>query len=279
MEAEEAVCNVDDNCEENNGEVHENLEVMSLIVDDLETDEEVPFMNLTIKPDQFVDIHILDDSYEKIEGAPNFRQVPGFPLYGTGQPTEAAMVDIVNRVKREKEDEKVLWFSMRQEPMVYVNGEPYALRALDKPHENLGTKLSTDQIRTVQFHLADMLRKKLEDSGDKTLKIHKDKEYEENPMDRVDYEETLQVDAIDDLDAVYEKCRKACNVNLEIVHIPIIENQGPSMVYFDSIIARLKDEPASTPCVFSCQMGKGRTTVGLVAALLIKEIQLSTELR
>ena len=127
--------------------------------------------------------------------------------------------------------------------------------------------------------MADMLRKKLAESVDKTLKIHKDKEFAENPMDRVDFEEILQVESIDDLDSVYEKCSKKCNVDLQVIHIPVIENQGPSMVYFDSIISILKDEAASTPCVFSCQMGKGRTTVGLVEALLIKEIQLTSELR
>jgi len=41
----------------------------------------------------------------------------------------------------------------------------------------------------------------------------------------------------------------------------------------------LKDEPASTPCVFSDQMGRGRTTLGMVAACLIKEIQITSELR
>merc|ERR1712181_106891 len=45
------------------------------------------------------------------------------------------------------------------------------------------------------------------------------------------------------------------------------------------IVETLKNEPVSTPCVFSCQMGKGRTTVGLVTACLIKEIQITKELR
>ena len=66
---------------------------------------------------------------------------------------------------------------------------------------------------------------------------------------------------------------------------------------FDVIVETLKNEPVSTPCVFSCQvsafsqmlnfvhallilqMGKGRTTVGLVTACLIKEIQITKELR
>jgi len=41
----------------------------------------------------------------------------------------------------------------------------------------------------------------------------------------------------------------------------------------------LKNVPASTPCVFSDQMGRGRTTLGMVIACLIKEIQITSELR
>ena len=67
---------------------------------------------------------------------------------------------------------------------------------------------------------------------------------------------------------------------------------------FDWIVETLKNQPVATPCVFSCQvshffsrilnflhtwlnlqMGKGRTTVGLVTACLIKEIQITKELK
>ena len=63
-------------------------------------------------------------------GAPNFRHLSGFPIYGTGQPSEAAMVEIIKRAKEGDghENSKVFWFTMRQEPIVYVNGSPYAPR-------------------------------------------------------------------------------------------------------------------------------------------------------
>ena len=67
--------------------------------------KEIPFLDLSnnwIKPDMFDGIHILDDSFEKIEGAPNFRQIPGFPVFSTGQPTEIAIEEIINRVKTER---------------------------------------------------------------------------------------------------------------------------------------------------------------------------------
>ena len=49
--------------------------------------------------------------------------------------------------------------------------------------------------------------------------------------------------------------------------------------YIDIVVDALKNEPASTPCIFSCQMGKGRTTLGMIAACLVKEIIITSELR
>ena len=49
--------------------------------------------------------------------------------------------------------------------------------------------------------------------------------------------------------------------------------------YIDIVVDALKNEPASTPCIFSCQMGKGRTTLGMIAACLVKEIIITAELR
>ena len=67
-------------------------------------------------------------------------------------------------------------------------------------------------------------------------------------------------------------------VELEVVRVPLQEDQMPTE-YIDVIVDILKTEPASTPCVFSCQMGKGRTSLGMVAACLVKEITITAELR
>ena len=106
--------------------------------ENVKTDEEkpaedtiLPAIDLThhdIKPDMFEGIHVLDDQFQKIEGAPNFRQLSGFPIFGTGQPTEAAMIEIIKRAKDGQVNCRVFWFTMRQEPIVYVNGSPYAPR-------------------------------------------------------------------------------------------------------------------------------------------------------
>ena len=250
-------------------------------VEEDEEETEPPFIDLSehlIKPDMFDGIHILEDSFEKINGAPNFRQIPGFPIFGTGQPTEEAMVEIINKAKSGKENEKIIWFTMRQEPLVYVNGSPHAPRHPDNPHANLDIKMNVEQIQGVDVHLAKVLKKRQSESGNNTIKVHKDEEFAENPMDRQDYEDTVEVLNIKALNSVYDYCREKCNVDLHVIRIPVKEDQMPTES-IDAIIDALKDEPASTPCIFNCQMGKGRTTLGMVAAYLIKELAITAELK
>merc|ERR1712088_707932 len=252
-------------------------------VEEVEEPDDTPvdLSEFWVKPDQFKGIHLLDEKYEKIEGAPNFRQITGFPVYGTGQPSEEGMVAILNKAKEGKDGAKIIWFSMREEPLAYVNGLPYAPRNPETPHSNLMEKLDSEQVKKVNLHLAKVLKRRQKESGSSSIKIHQDKEYSENPMERVDVEETLAVqeDGIKDLESVYAFCREKCNVDLQVVRIPIVEDRMPPDYSFDSIVETLKKEPVATPCVFSCQMGKGRTTVGLVTACLIKEIQITKELR
>merc|ERR1712042_148574 len=248
-----------------------------------EEEEEEPIIDLSnyfVKPDQFEGIHILDAKFEKVAGAPNFRQLPGFPIFGTGQPTEAGMVEILKRAKGEKESAKVIWFTVRQEPVVYVNGSPYAPRAPDVPHAQMETKLDKAELDSVCVHLANVLKKRLKNSEDGTIKIHRDRNYAENPLERIDLEEALKIESIKDLESVYKESAEQSGVNLVVVNVPIAEDQASKVgATFDNIINNLKDEPASTPCVFSCQMGRGRTTLGMAVACLTKEIQLTGELR
>merc|ERR1712168_585297 len=58
---------------------------------------------------------------EKIDGVPNFRRVPGY---------EAA----INKACGETypKTNKIIWLNMRQEPIVYVNGNPICARPPNK---------------------------------------------------------------------------------------------------------------------------------------------------
>ena len=62
--------------------------------------------------------------------------ISGFPVYGTGQPTEKGMVELINKIKK-SDNEKIIWINLRKEPTVYINGSPYAARNPDNLHENI----------------------------------------------------------------------------------------------------------------------------------------------
>merc|ERR1711962_1780794 len=71
---------------------------------------------------------------EKIDGVPNFRRVPGYKVYCCGQPTIAGFEAAINKACGETypKTNKIIWLNMRQEPIVYVNGNPICARPPNK---------------------------------------------------------------------------------------------------------------------------------------------------
>merc|ERR1712133_48904 len=65
---------------------------------------------------------------EKIDGVPNFRRVPGYKVYCCGQPTLTGFEAALNKACGDlyPKTNKIIWLNMRQEPIVYVNGNPSA---------------------------------------------------------------------------------------------------------------------------------------------------------
>lgn len=64
-----------------------------------------------------------------VRGAINFRQVHNTNIYALGQPTVQAIDEILKRLKlAHPTAEKIVWITLREEPIVYINGAPYCLR-------------------------------------------------------------------------------------------------------------------------------------------------------
>lgn len=66
---------------------------------------------------------------QSIRGVTNFRSIPGTNIYACGQPTESAIHQVAQLIKeRHPNANKVVWVTLREEPIVYINGAPYCLR-------------------------------------------------------------------------------------------------------------------------------------------------------
>lgn len=74
---------------------------------------------------------------ERVEGAPNFREIPGFPVYGVANPTIDGIRAIVQRIGSTKGGRPVFWHNMREEPAIYINGKPFVLREVERPYKNM----------------------------------------------------------------------------------------------------------------------------------------------
>ena len=64
---------------------------------------------------------------------------------------------------------------------------------ISRMHENMEIKFPVNELDNLQHYFVDMVKRRMEASGDETLKIHKDAAFTENPMEREDVEETIKV--------------------------------------------------------------------------------------
>jgi len=232
------------------------------------------------KVDHFENLHALGQE-KVIIGAPNFRQVKDFPVFGCAQPTEEGFLKALEKVPKGSDGKpaKTIWFNMRQEPVVYVNGQPYAPRHPDRMHDNLEVDATVEEMEILQCHFANIIRGKVAEDPEQMLKVSKDSGFTENPMDRENVEESLKAETVKSLKEVFVTMKDSGFPNLEYVRVPVVEESAPKEGYFDILVDILKNEAAATHCAFSCQAGRGRTSLGMVVACLVKEIQISSELR
>merc|ERR1712025_901179 len=176
------------------------------------------------------------------------------------------------------QEKKILWFNMRKEPVVYINGNPFAPRNPEDLHRNLDVNFSVEELENLEAHYAKILQAKA-DEKEGVLRTMKDVAFAENPMDREAVGEDTKVDNIKGQYEIFNSLRENGFENLVTHRIHVTEERSAGESCFDMMVEGLKNEPASTPCVFSDQMGRGGTTTGMIAACLIKEIQITTELR
>ena len=71
-------------------------------------------------------------------GIPNIRLFEPWNVYVCAQPSESSVYSMTTML-RSQDDEvlDVIWVNLREEPSVYINGQPFVLRKEDDPYHNL----------------------------------------------------------------------------------------------------------------------------------------------
>merc|ERR1719495_2877250 len=207
--------------------------------------------------DAFDGIDRLAEGAPRTEGAPNFRRLPGFPIFGTGQTTIEGFEACLEPVLKKYGDEKnIFWVNLRQEPVVYVNNKPFTAR--DPKNVNFHLEINNpEECTTMENEFAEEIKKRGED-----FKYFKD-QFGEHPEERASNEElTEKLAGVTTLNEIYGSIKDKVP-KLEPIRIPMNQEKAPEEANFDQIVAMLKDTTASCPVIFNCQAGISRTTTAI----------------
>merc|ERR1712018_649739 len=215
----------------------------------------------------------MTDHFDKIQklpdpipGVPNFRRVPGFKVYCSGQPTidgfEKALEKVCGTIY--PKDGPIIWFNLRQEPTVYVNGTPICARPANKIGEyaELGG-VTRDIIKEQEKAFLGECEGRKSTNGGK-LKI----------VDVNKKESEVEVKELKSLSQLIEGLKEKFP---GLIHwrVPVCNSASPLETDYDIICKQLVGTAINTPVIVNDQVGLSRATTGCVIASLFKEFQIS----
>ncbi|XP_071715447.1 uncharacterized protein [Rutidosis leptorrhynchoides] len=203
---------------------------------------------------------------ERVEGAPNFREIPGFPVYGVANPTVEGIKSVIQRISSSKEGRPVLWHNMREEPVIYINGKPFVLREVERPYKNMleYTGIERERVERMEARLKEDILKESERYGGDIMVLH---ETEDGKI--YDAWEHVTTNVVQTPLEVF-KSLEADGFPIKYARVPITDGKAPKSSDFDTLALNISSASKDTAFIFNCQMGRGRTTTGTVIACLVK---------
>merc|ERR1712227_114874 len=213
--------------------------------------------------DQFDKMQKLPDP---LPGAPNFHRIPGYKVYTTGQPTLEGIKNILEKVTGTiyPKDGPIIWLNLRQEPDVYVNGQPICARPPNKIGEyaELGA-VTRDLIKADEAEFFKVVEGRVKENGGKLKYVTISKE-----------EKEVEVKELTTLSEAMEAA-KADFPGLVHWRVPVCNSASPLETDFDIICNTLVGTSINTPVIVNDQVGLSRATTGCVIACLFKEFQIN----
>ena len=213
------------------------------------------------------------DHFEKIQklpdpipGCPNFRRIPGYKVYCCGQPTIDGFKNCLEKVCGTiyPKDGKIIWINLRQEPNVYVNGNPLCARPPNKIGEyaELGD-VTRDIIKADEVEFQKVIEGRTKEGEGKLKYVD---------INKKDLE--VEVKELKTLSEVIEGV-KADFPNLVHMRVPVCNSAAPLEPDFDIIVQTLVGTAINTPIIINDQVGLSRATTGCVVACLFKDFQIN----
>ncbi|KAJ3072961.1 hypothetical protein HDU98_002548 [Podochytrium sp. JEL0797] len=226
---------------------------------------------------------------ERVDGAPNYRRIPVSDIlasisynpishrvddravYGIGMPTKDAIKNTLNRCHAGPGGPtKIVWTSLREEPVIYIKGRPFVLRLFQDPLKNLETTgIIRERVEAMEQQMKRDCVAELKKYGGRLL-LHSE-EMTSSGFSILPVWESCTVDEINTPLELYQSII-AENYQVDYKRVPITDEQAPIPDVFDQLVERLTVLESNTEAIFNCQMGRGRTTTGIIVACLLEMI-------
>ncbi|MED6109872.1 hypothetical protein PIB30_037529 [Stylosanthes scabra] len=202
----------------------------------------------------------------QIEGAPNYRQADSLHVHGVAIPTIDGIRNVLKHIGAQKQANRahVLWISLREEPLVYINGRPFVLREVERPFSNLEyTGINRERVEQMEARLKQDILLEAARYGNKILVTD---ELPDGQM--VDQWEPVSCNSVKTPLEVYQELQVEGYL-VDYERVPITDEKSPKEQDFDILVHKVSQADVNTDIIFNCQMGRGRTTTGMVIATLV----------
>ncbi|KAI7904707.1 inositol hexakisphosphate-domain-containing protein [Cokeromyces recurvatus] len=189
-------------------------------------------------------------------------------IAGCAMPNKDAVKSILKAMKAGPGGSRwVYWTCLREEPVIYVNKNPYVLRLFMDPLKNLETTgISKERVESMEDRMKLDIIQELNEYKGRILLHDEDNEFNLLPM-----WETVPEHLVETPSQVFESIRSE-GYQVNYMRIPITDEQAPIPDVFDQLIHRMAEVNQGADVIFNCQMGRGRTTTGMVVASLVSMI-------
>lgn len=156
--------------------------------------------------------------------------------------------------------------------MIYIAGRPHVLRLVDRPLQNVeATGIHTDVVEGMEKSLKRDVQREVRQSQGKIL-LHDELEESPGSYKITPLYETVSEDDIQTPRDVFELMIGE-GYKVDYARIAITDEQTPLPLALDQLVHRVEAGYRDAgDLIFNCQMGRGRTTTGMVAACLISTV-------
>ena len=182
-------------------------------------------------------------------------------IYAVSQPSTGGYINLKNAISPAHE---ILWINLREEPIVYVLGDPFVLRDRYSSIRNVRSYkgILVNQLEAIESQLVQDVRMEV-DAFQGQLLVHEEREGSVQPM-------WLQV-ASPDIQVMSVK--ESLPKDIQYFRVPITAEEAPEFSDFDDLFKivknQYKDPTLSTPVVVNCQLGSGRSSIGMIIVAMV----------